>query len=76
VARLLQQDRANADIVLAWRIEEMRVRTRIHKRLPDVRSLLIGYAPPRQSVEEQRRIMHQLAEHYGLQLTTQKKDMH
>ena len=76
MARLLQQDRANADIVLAWRIEEMRLRTKMQRQLPDVRTLLIGHTPQRQSVAEQRKVMHQLAEQYGLQLTTKKKDMH
>ncbi len=45
VARLIHQDALNAQIVLAWQIEAIRLRTRAQKRLPDLSAVLIADAP-------------------------------
>jgi hypothetical protein len=76
VAQKVREDRWNDQIILAWRIEAIHLQTQHMKRLPDLRTLLIGQAPRRQTVEQQRAVLHQLADHYGLPIATTKKEMH
>jgi hypothetical protein len=76
VARRVRIDRFNDQIMLAWRMEQIRVLTQNQHRLPDPRTLLMHQQPRRQSVDEQRTVLHQLAEQYGLTLQMKKRDMH
>jgi hypothetical protein len=76
IARRVQVDQWNAQIILAWRIEELHLRTQTLKRLPDLQTLLIGHTSMRQTPDEQRRILTHLAEQYDLPLTTPPKAIH
>ncbi len=63
------RDEADRDVILAWRITQIKVLTQNEKRLPALKGLLTRRGPgPKQTVAEQRLVLQALSARYGIPL--------
>ena len=63
VARQQQQDERDRDVILAWRIMQIKVKTQNDKRMPDLKSLL-----SREEPKDQLAIMYEISARHGLKM--------
>lgn len=65
--RIRQHDQLDRDRILAWSVIYVWLKTEKDKRMPTIGELLqLGKGPARQTPAQQRAVLYQLSEQYGI----------
>jgi hypothetical protein len=73
-ARQKQQDERDRDVVLAWRIMQIKVRTQNAKQLPSLKSLLAEGRPALPGAAAQKAALHQLSAQLGVPIVRRRRE--
>jgi hypothetical protein len=73
-ARQKHQDERDRDVVLAWRIMQIKVRTQNAKRLPSLKTLLAEGRPAPKGAAAQRAALYQLSAALGVPVVRRRRE--